>query len=101
MIEQYLVFISRIDKEFLKSYNVNEIKNIHSYYSSFVGGLPVEDKKAIIYDCAKALFSTKGFKETNISEITKQAGMAVGTFYNSIPLKKSSLWIFFWKKTQR
>ena len=42
----------------------------------------MEDKKAIIYDCAKELFSTKGFKDTNISEITKKAGMAVGTFYN-------------------
>lgn len=42
----------------------------------------MEDKKSVIYDSAKKLFSTKGFKETNISEITKTAGMAVGTFYN-------------------
>lgn len=42
----------------------------------------MEDTKAIIYDCAKVLFSTKGFKDTNISEITKQAGIGVGTFYN-------------------
>lgn len=42
----------------------------------------MEDKKALIYACAKELFSAKGFKETNISEITKKAGMAVGTFYN-------------------
>ncbi|MBY9084118.1 helix-turn-helix transcriptional regulator, partial [Paenibacillus sp. HN-1] len=42
----------------------------------------MQDKKEIIYDCAKELFSAKGFKETNISEITKKAGMAVGTFYN-------------------
>lgn len=42
----------------------------------------MEDKKSVIYDSAKKLFSTKGFKETNISEITKIAGMAVGTFYN-------------------
>ncbi len=48
----------------------------------------MEDKKAVIYDCAKELFSTKGFKETNISEITKKAGMAVGTFYNYYPSKE-------------
>lgn len=48
----------------------------------------MEDKKAIIYDCAKKLFSDKGFKDTSISEITKKAGMAVGTFYNYYPSKE-------------
>ncbi|KWX71489.1 TetR/AcrR family transcriptional regulator [Paenibacillus jilunlii] len=42
----------------------------------------MEDKKTLIYDCAKELFSDKGFKDTNVSDITKKAGMAVGTFYN-------------------
>lgn len=46
------------------------------------GGTPVEDKKTLIYNCAKELFSSNGFKDTNISVITKKAGMAVGTFYN-------------------
>lgn len=41
----------------------------------------MEDKKTIIYECGKELFSDKGFKDTNISEITQKAGMAVGTFY--------------------
>ncbi len=48
----------------------------------------MEDKKAMIYDCAKELFSAKGFKDTNISEITKKAGMAVGTFYSYYPSKE-------------
>lgn len=48
----------------------------------------MEDKKTRIYDCAKELFSKKGFKDTNISEITKKAGMAVGTFYNYYPSKE-------------
>ncbi len=48
----------------------------------------MEDKKALIYDCAKELFSAKGFKDTNISEITKRAGMAVGTFYSYYPSKE-------------
>ncbi|MDF2922300.1 MAG: transcriptional regulator [Paenibacillaceae bacterium] len=42
----------------------------------------MEEKRIRIYNCAKELFRTKGFKDTNISEITKKAGMAVGTFYN-------------------
>ncbi|MDF2871573.1 MAG: transcriptional regulator [Anaerocolumna sp.] len=42
----------------------------------------MEDKKTLIYNCAKELFSLNGFKDTNISAITKKAGMAVGTFYN-------------------
>ncbi len=42
----------------------------------------MEDKKRRLYESAKELFSRKGFKETNVSDITKEAGMAVGTFYN-------------------
>lgn len=40
------------------------------------------DKKAEIFSCAKELFSSKGFKDTNVSDITKMAGIATGTFYN-------------------
>jgi len=40
-----------------------------------------------LFNCAKELFSTKGFKDTNISDITKQAGFSVGTFYNYYPSK--------------
>lgn len=39
------------------------------------------DKKAEIFRCGKELFSEKGFKGTNVAEITKKAGMATGTFY--------------------
>jgi len=42
----------------------------------------MEDKKEILYKCAKTLFSEKGFKATNVSNITKMAGVAVGTYYN-------------------
>jgi AcrR family transcriptional regulator len=48
----------------------------------------VDDKKALIYNCARELFSDKGFKDTNISEITRKAGIAVGTFYNYYPSKE-------------
>ncbi|WP_123610002.1 TetR/AcrR family transcriptional regulator [Mobilisporobacter senegalensis] len=40
------------------------------------------DKKTAIYNCGKELFSSNGFKDTNISDITKKAGVGVGTFYN-------------------
>lgn len=48
----------------------------------------MEDKKTRIYQCAKELFSSNGFKDTGISDITKKAGMAVGTFYNYYPSKE-------------
>jgi len=48
----------------------------------------MEDKKTEIYTAGKELFSTKGFKDTNVSDITKRAGVAVGTFYNYYPSKE-------------
>lgn len=42
----------------------------------------MSDKRADIFRCGKELFSAKGFKDTNVADITKLAGVAVGTFYN-------------------
>ncbi|WP_410511307.1 TetR/AcrR family transcriptional regulator [Paenibacillus sp. BR2-3] len=42
----------------------------------------MEDKKTYIFNCGKELFSAKGFKDTNVSDITEKAGIGVGTFYN-------------------
>jgi AcrR family transcriptional regulator len=44
--------------------------------------LKMIDKKLEILKAGKELFSEKGFKDTNVAEITKKAGMATGTFYN-------------------
>ncbi len=41
----------------------------------------MNDKKQQLYQSAKAMFAERGFKDTNISAITKAANMAVGTFY--------------------
>lgn len=41
----------------------------------------MDDKKALIFSVGKELFSKKGFKDTNVAEITREAGVAVGTFY--------------------
>ena len=40
------------------------------------------DKKEQLLKAGRQLFSEKGFKDTNVSEITQLAGMATGTFYN-------------------
>jgi AcrR family transcriptional regulator len=45
------------------------------------------DKKAELLRCGRELFSTKGFKDTNVVDITKAAGMAAGTFYIYFPSK--------------
>jgi AcrR family transcriptional regulator len=46
------------------------------------------DKKAKILDSGKELFSTQGFKDTNVADITKKAGIATGTFYLYYPSKE-------------
>jgi len=45
------------------------------------------DKKAKILVSGKELFSTQGFKETSVADITKKAGIATGTFYLYYPSK--------------
>ena len=40
------------------------------------------DKKQVLKQAAYNVFSNKGYKATAISEVAKQAGMAVGSFYN-------------------
>ena len=40
------------------------------------------DKKQALKAAAYDVFSKKGYKEAGISEIAKQAGVAVGSFYN-------------------
>jgi AcrR family transcriptional regulator len=61
--------------------------------------LTMEDKRKLLYDCAKELFGVKGFKDTNISEITQKAGVAVGTFYKYYPSKEKLFMDYlFWMK---
>jgi Transcriptional regulator len=47
----------------------------------------MDEIKAEVFRCAKELFSVKGFKDTNVSDITKMAGIAVGSFYKYYPSK--------------
>jgi AcrR family transcriptional regulator len=48
----------------------------------------MEDTQKDIFNSARKLFSLKGFKDTNVSEIAKNAGIGVGTFYNYFPSKE-------------
>ncbi|MEZ7743901.1 TetR/AcrR family transcriptional regulator [Gemella sanguinis] len=47
------------------------------------------DKKKILKEAAYEVFSKKGYKATSISEITKHAKMAVGSFYNFYDSKET------------
>ena len=59
------------------------------------------DKKAELFRCGKELFSEKGFKATNVAEITKRAGMATGTFYNYFVSKEKLFMEIFLKENER
>ncbi|MGT2667121.1 TetR/AcrR family transcriptional regulator [Streptococcus rifensis] len=48
-----------------------------------------EVKKQVIRTVAQEIFSQKGYKATGISEIAKQAGIAVGSFYNYYDSKEA------------
>ena len=47
------------------------------------------DKKQALKTAAYDVFSKKGYKATGISEIARQAGMAVGSFYNYYESKEA------------
>ncbi|WP_342305521.1 TetR/AcrR family transcriptional regulator [Methanolobus sp. ZRKC5] len=49
-----------------------------------------------IFDVSGKLFKEKGFENTTVGEITKEAGIAKGTFFNYFPTKESLL--FYFKK---
>ena len=59
------------------------------------------DKKAELFRCGKELFSEKGFKGTNVAEITKRAGMATGTFYNYYASKEKLFMEIFLEENAR
>ena len=61
----------------------------------------MKDKKADIFNCGKALFSSKGFKDTNVSDITKMAGIAVGTFYNYFSSKENLFIRIYLKENEK
>ncbi|MGP8337397.1 MAG: TetR/AcrR family transcriptional regulator [Methanosarcinaceae archaeon] len=53
----------------------------------------IETKKKI-FEIAGRLFKEKGFENTTVDEITKEAGIAKGTFFNYFPTKEALLLYF-------
>ncbi len=51
-------------------------------------GKMMEDKKTRLLASGRELFAGKGFKDTNVADITAAAGVSVGTFYNYYPSKE-------------
>ena len=54
-------------------------KNYNSFIERRVEKL---DKNQVLKQASYDVFSKKGYKTTAISEVAKQAGMVVGSFYN-------------------
>ena len=63
--------------------------NIHSYQQQ---DTEMDDKKERLTSAAHSLFLKNGYKNTNIAQIAKKAGVAVGSFYNYYASKED---IFF------
>lgn len=58
------------------------------------------DKKTEIFNSGRELFCSKGFKDTNVSDIAKMAGIGVGTFYNYYSSKEKLFLEIFIKENE-
>jgi AcrR family transcriptional regulator len=61
----------------------------------------MENKKDLIFHAARELFAQKGYKETNIPEITNLAGVGVGTFYNYYASKDEIFFEVFTRENEK
>lgn len=60
----------------------------------------MQDKKADVFNAGRELFYTKGYKDTNVSEIAKLAEIGVGTFYNYYSSKEQLFLEVFVKENE-
>lgn len=58
---------------------------------------PREELRAAIYDSAIAAFRTHGFRNVTVEQITAQAGVAKGTFFNFYRTKLDVLTDYYWR----
>ncbi len=58
------------------------------------------ETKNRIFEVSGKLFKEKGFESTTIDEITKEAGIAKGTFFNYFPTKESLVFYFAEQKAE-
>jgi AcrR family transcriptional regulator len=49
------------------------------------------ERRERLYEAALALFRTQGYETTTVDQITRQAGLAKGTFFNYFPTKDAVL----------
>ncbi len=61
----------------------------------------MKDKKADIFNSGRELFYSKGFKDTNVSDITEMAGVGVGTFYIYYPSKERLFYEVYIKENEK
>ncbi|SNS95309.1 transcriptional regulator, TetR family [Anaerovirgula multivorans] len=59
------------------------------------------DKKEDIFNSAKELFYAKGYKDINVADIAKMAGIGVGTFYNYYSSKEQLFLEIFMKENEK
>lgn len=59
------------------------------------------NKKEVILRVSRELFLKNGFKDVNVSDITKAAGVGVGTFYNYYPSKEELFLEIFVEENQK
>lgn len=61
----------------------------------------MKDTKTDLFHCGKELFSRKGFKDTNVSDITKSAGIGTGTFYNYYSSKEELFMAIYMEENEK
>ena len=59
------------------------------------------DKKMALEKAAHDIFYEKGYKDTNISEITNRAGMAIGSFYKYYSSKEDIFLAIYIQENER
>jgi AcrR family transcriptional regulator len=62
---------------------------------------PLKDTKTRLFNCGKELFSRKGFKDTNVSDITKAANIGTGTFYNYYSSKEELFMAIYLEENEK
>ncbi|SEU24926.1 transcriptional regulator, TetR family [Lacrimispora sphenoides] len=61
----------------------------------------MKDTKTDLFNCGKELFSRNGFKDTNVSDITKSVGIGTGTFYNYYSSKEELFMAIFMEENEK
>lgn len=61
----------------------------------------MKDTKTDLFNCGKEQFGRKGFKDTNVSDITKAVGIGTGTFYNYYSSKEELFMAIFMKENEK